>query len=88
MKCYRCFITGRVQDVAFRVATRQHAQKLGLSGYARNMTDGRVEVYVCGDAMALHDLCQWLWVGPPLAKVTVVECQEVEHKLVSDFIIG
>ena len=42
--CRRCFISGRVQGVAYRAATQRKAQELQLSGYARNLSDGRVEV--------------------------------------------
>lgn len=47
--CFRCLVAGRVQGVFSRAATREQAQRLGLTGYARNLSDGRVEVLVCGE---------------------------------------
>jgi len=64
-----------VQGVFFRASTRQRAQALGLTGYARNMNNGDVEVLACGDAAAVSQLCDWLWEGPAQAVVRNVDCQ-------------
>jgi acylphosphatase len=76
--CLRCHIGGRVQGVWFRAATREQAQRLGISGYAHNLANGRVEVLACGDKQALASLKAWLWQGPSGAKVTEVECDVIE----------
>lgn len=73
--CYRCLVAGRVQGVWFRASTREQALKLGLSGYAMNLNDGRVEVLACGEAEALEALQKWLWQGPSAAKVDEVVCE-------------
>ncbi|HEX7375185.1 MAG TPA: acylphosphatase [Steroidobacteraceae bacterium] len=73
----RCLVSGRVQGVFFRASTRQRAAELGLAGHAKNLADGRVEVLVVGPAAAVQQLCDWLWIGPPSAKVTGVEITEV-----------
>lgn len=73
--CICCRVTGRVQGVWFRGATRQKALQLGLSGYAKNLNDGRVEVVACGDQSAIEQLHEWLWQGPSGAKVTNVSCE-------------
>jgi acylphosphatase len=73
----RCLVSGRVQGVFYRASTRDRALDLGLSGYARNLADGRVEVLAIGEAGAVAQLCEWLWTGPPSAQVTAVETQEV-----------
>jgi acylphosphatase len=69
-----CFVTGRVQGVFFRAATREEAARLGLTGWVRNLPDGRVEVMACGPEDQLAALQQWLWQGPPLARVQHVAC--------------
>ena len=75
---YRFLISGRVQGVFYRASTREQAHKLKLTGHARNLPDGRVEVLACGDLMAIGNLEQWLWQGPMGAEVLDVEKQLVE----------
>jgi acylphosphatase len=69
MAAVRFLVSGRVQGVAFRAHTRAEALGLGLSGHARNLADGRVEVLAVGDADAIERLAAWLRQGPPLARV-------------------
>ncbi|WP_333681920.1 acylphosphatase [Dyella sp.] len=68
----RFVVHGKVQGVFFRASTRSEAMRLGLHGHARNLTDGGVEVIARGSDDALRELEQWLWEGPPAAKVTEV----------------
>jgi acylphosphatase len=72
----RCLVAGRVQGVFYRASTRQRALELGVSGHARNLPDGRVEVLACGTPQAVEALCEWLWRGSPASQVTsvVVDC--------------
>jgi acylphosphatase len=74
----RCLVSGRVQGVCFRASTAQRARRLGVTGYARNLPDGRVEVLACGEPAAVSALCDWLWEGPPAARVTEVTVQTVD----------
>jgi acylphosphatase len=71
--CKKCLIAGRVQGVFYRGSAAQHARELGICGYARNLADGRVEVLACGDAAAVQQFVDWLWIGPAAARVTAVE---------------
>jgi acylphosphatase len=73
----RCFISGRVHGVFYRASTRQRAVQLGISGYARNLEDGRVEVLAVGEPSAVHSLIEWLAVGPPAAQVAGVDVTEI-----------
>jgi acylphosphatase len=73
--CFLCLVAGRVQGVFFRACTREQAQRLGLTGYARNLADGRVEVLACGEPDAVAHLREWLRNGPPNADVTGVACE-------------
>lgn len=72
MVAARFIISGRVQGVAFRAYTRVQANALELRGYARNLSDGRVEVLAIGDADAIDHLAVWLQYGPPLGQVDEV----------------
>ena len=78
MSAARFLVAGRVQGVWFRAATRERALALRLQGFARNLADGGVEVVATGDAAAIDELEQWLWQGPPLAKVSKVERQPLD----------
>lgn len=86
-ECRKCLVAGRVQGVFYRAATRQRAQELGLTGYARNLADGRVEVLICGESGAVDDLCAWLWEGPPSASVSSVICSTVKGEAPNRFIV-
>ncbi len=73
----RCFVAGRVQGVFYRASARARAEAFGVTGYARNLSDGRVEVLVCGQRAAVEALCAWLWQGSPAAHVSAVEIEEL-----------
>ena len=66
------WISGRVQGVCFRFSTRERAACLGITGWVRNLRDGRVEVLAGGDEEALLRFENWLRQGPPGAVVTEV----------------
>ena len=76
MAAVRFLVEGRVQGVFFRASTREQALGLGLSGHARNLADGRVEVVAVGGAQAIETLAQWLAQGPPLARVDKVSRED------------
>jgi acylphosphatase len=69
----RYLVSGQVQGVGFRWFVARHARSLGLSGYARNLPDGRVEVVASGPTEALTDLERLLRTGPAYARVEQVE---------------
>lgn len=82
-------VHGRVQGVGFRWSTRREAERRGLSGYARNLDDGTVEVEFEGPAATVDEALDWLRQGPPGAEVERVEVAEAEPELRrSDFRIG
>ena len=56
----------------FRDSTRREAERLGISGYAKNLPSGDVEVLASGTDAALDAFALWLDDGPPLAKVAAV----------------
>lgn len=63
--CIIAWVYGRVQGVGFRYTTQHEAQRLGLTGYAKNMDDGSVEVVACGDSEQVEQLMKWLKAGGP-----------------------
>jgi len=74
-------VRGFVQGVYFRAFTARWAAELKLTGYARNLPDGRaVEVVAEGQKPHLEELINHLKVGPPRARVTSVETNWSEYK--------
>lgn len=88
IRCIRCYVSGRVQGVFYRASTRERAVRLGLSGYARNLPDGRVEVVACGDAVAIDSLIAWLREGPPQSVVAELEIEPAADPSVQGFDIN
>lgn len=68
-------VHGVVQGVGFRYSTVAQARRWGLRGYARNMSDGSVEVFAEGTSEGVEKLLSWLGHGPPSAVVTRVDHQ-------------
>lgn len=85
-RCIRCRVSGRVQGVWFRGSTQQQASRLGLTGYAKNLADGSVEVVACGEEAAIEQLREWLWQGPKAAEVLDVICEPYAGTGYSSFI--
>lgn len=81
----RCVVSGRVQGVYFRGSTREQAQQLGISGWAKNLPDGSVEVVACGTSESLQRLQRWLQSGPPMAHVLAVQCSPTASFDIDDF---
>ena len=79
--CFRCTVSGHVQGVFYRASARHEAERLGISGYARNLRNGSVEVLTCGEKEAVDDFCAWLAKGPSQAQVMNVSCESVNIEI-------
>ncbi len=73
------FISGMVQGVFFRSATREKAKEFGLKGWVRNLGDGRVEAIFEGERDAVEQILEWCKVGPPYARVKNVDAKWAEY---------
>lgn len=73
MKRAHVYISGRVQGVYFRSHTRNKANELGLTGWVRNLDDGRVEAVFEGDESDIEQMVEWCRVGEGFARVDDVE---------------
>jgi acylphosphatase len=71
-------VNGRVQGVFYRQSTREKAKSLGLSGWVRNLADGRVEIEATGPRLKLDALVDWSHDGPPHAVVDSVDVEWAE----------
>lgn len=76
--CIHAWVSGRVQGVWFRQSTLEEAQRQGLVGWVRNLSDGRVEVLMQGEEKAVRQVEAWLHRGPELATVAEVLSEQVE----------
>jgi acylphosphatase len=72
----RFFVGGLVQGVGYRYFAQRTAARLGLAGYAKNLPDGRVEVYAVGTLTAIDSLHARLRRGPQTAQVSGVEVEQ------------
>ena len=77
---YIFVVSGVVQCVGFRYHTSRQAQALSISGYAKNLNDGRVEVLAVGEAEHIEKLYEWLKTGPKSAVVDGVAKYQVGEK--------
>jgi acylphosphatase len=69
------YVSGDVQGVFFRDSTRQKAQQLSLSGWVKNVPDGRVEALFEGPSKEVREMVRWCEYGPPYAAVENVEVE-------------
>lgn len=76
MVVYRVLLSGRVQGVGFRAWIERTARSLGLSGWVRNLRDGRVEMVFAGPAEAVDDMISRCRRGPDHARVEVLDRRE------------
>lgn len=68
-------ISGHVQGVFYRAYAQEEAQKLGLTGYAKNMPDGSVETLLQGSEAQINSFIEWAREGSPGAKIDKVEIE-------------
>ncbi len=73
------FVEGRVQGVFFRDTTRAWARRLGVTGWVRNLPDGRVEAVFEGEEDAVRQMVDFVHRGPPEALVTHVDVEYGEY---------
>lgn len=76
MKRVHVYISGRVQGVCFRAITQRTALNLKLTGWVRNMDDGRVEALLEGEDAAVDQMVAWCRTGPPAARVDDIDIIE------------
>ena len=67
------FVSGRVQGVFYREKTRKKAEKLGVTGWVKNLSDGRVESIFEGDRDMVENMVNWARKGPIWAKIEALD---------------
>jgi len=74
------FVSGRVQGVFFRSQTEEKARELGITGWVRNLNDGRVEAVLEGEKEKVQHLIEWAKGGPKSDRVDGVDVEWQEFK--------
>ncbi|MGI9606534.1 MAG: acylphosphatase [Acidimicrobiales bacterium] len=78
MRRARVIVSGRVQGVGFRWSCRREAERAGVTGWVRNLHDGRVEAAFEGDDAAVEQMLSWCRLGPTGAVVVQVDVEAEE----------
>lgn len=86
--CVLAYATGRVQGVGYRAFIEREALIEQLSGHARNLPDGRVEMLLCGSFEAVETVLDRARIGPPLAEVIGLEVAEAACPATKGFSTG
>ncbi|HEX6429901.1 MAG TPA: acylphosphatase [Niastella sp.] len=81
-------VSGIVQGVFYRQSTKEKALELGISGLVKNLPDGNVQIVATGTSGQLDQLVQWCKQGPPRAKVTEVNVEQVTQQEFMGFAIA
>lgn len=79
MEARQLMITGLVQGVGFRFHMVKAARRLGVKGWVRNRSDGRVEAVITGDGEQIAAIIHWARTGPPSARVDHVLVEQIEQ---------
>jgi len=80
-------ISGKVQGEYYRASARDAAQKLKLTGWVKNMSNGDVEATATGNEESLAKFVEWCREGPPGAKVENVVVNKLDEKAFEEFLI-
>ena len=72
------FVTGKVQGVFFRQATKVIATKNNVTGWVRNLNDGRVEIMIEGEDKSVDTVTQWCSLGPANSRVDDLKTNQEE----------
>ena len=73
------FVTGRVQGVFFRQATKVIAIKNNVTGWVRNLDDGRVEILIEGENKSVDSVIEWCNYGPANSRVDNIEVTNEDY---------
>ncbi|MEK7562982.1 MAG: acylphosphatase [Patescibacteria group bacterium] len=87
MNAIRISVSGLVQGVFFRKATKQQADELGITGWVRNTEDGNVEIHAEGSPDVLEQFQAWCRKGPSAAEVDHIEVQDVPVEGFRSFVV-
>ncbi len=80
-------VSGKVQGVSYRMATKAKANELGIKGFVRNEQNGNVYIEAEASQDVLNEFVKWCAIGPPRASVQHVDVTPQEVKDFNNFTI-
>ena len=80
LKRIHLLITGKVQNVSYRINTKRKAEELDLTGWVKNISDGRVEILAEGEELNLKKMIDWCYDGSDNAIVEKLDLQWYEYE--------
>lgn len=80
MKKVKAIVSGKVQGVGFRISTRVKAEKLGVYGTVRNLSNGNVEIVAAGESERVDALIDWAKSGSPSAVVNDLQTEALHYE--------
>ncbi len=83
----RVLVSGRVQGVAFRDTCQRAAKERGVTGWVRNLGDGRVEAVFEGPAAKVDEMVEWARHGPSMAAVDDIAVQTEPAEGLTEFLV-
>jgi len=87
MSTVNLLIKGKVQGVYYRVAAKEQADKLGITGWVKYISDGRVEARASGNEKQLQQFIAWCRKGPEKAVVTDVIVTQLSEQKFEEFTV-
>lgn len=85
MKQVHLWISGNVQGVGFRASMRRRARNNDVTGWVKNLEDGRVEAVLEGEEEDVAEVMDWARKGPGIASVEDIELEEEEPEYLETF---
>ena len=77
--CVHVYVSGYVQGVAYRYSAIRQAKHLGVTGWVKNLRDGRVEVLIEGEEPQVNQMVDWCGHGPRSAHVTNIQTEQLPY---------
>ena len=85
MPTVNLLIKGKVQGVYYRIAAKEEADKLGIAGWVKYISEGRVEIMATGSEKQLEQFIAWCYKGPEKAEVTDVIATPLSEQAFQEF---
>ncbi|HLC78632.1 MAG TPA: acylphosphatase [Candidatus Nanoarchaeia archaeon] len=84
-KSLRLYIIGTVQGVFFRAFVKEHAEKLDLKGFVRNLEDGKLEVFIEGNPDEVNKMIELCKQGPKHSQIRSIEIKDEKFQGFKNF---